>query len=334
MTPVRVLATKNFFANDLAYLRAGLGPTVELIMPPTFTADCIAECASNIHVLLGDTLTKHILESAQDLRLIQVPWTGVDRLDFALLQQYDVPVCNSHSNARAVAEMAVGLMLAITKKIPLHDARLRQGHWMRPQRGVADSHFPPTLLSEKTVGFVGYGAVAQQTTQLLAGFNFTFIAAASRLREPPAPLAAMYGPADSGEIASRSDIVFVCAPLCSETRGLIDARFFARMRPGAYLINTSRGELVDEKSLYEALASRKIAGAAIDTWYQYPTADNPDVFPSARFPFHTLDNLVLSPHRSGFVDGDLPHLADVVSNLNRLANGEPLINRVDLTRGF
>jgi phosphoglycerate dehydrogenase-like enzyme len=336
MNALRVLATKNFCEDDVAHLRAGLNPAVELVMPPAFTVDAVADAVQDkVHVLLGEMITKEILDNGRHLRLIQIPWTGVDRLNFSVLRQYNLPVCNSHSNATIVAEMAVGLMLAIVKKIPFHDAHLRQGQWMRPRNGVAHVHSPPALLSGKTVGFIGYGAIARKIVKLLSGFELTFLATVTQPKQPPpAPLTAIYPPEAQNEIARQSDVVFVAAPLVPGTRGLVDSQFFAQMRPTAYLINTSRGEIVDEQALYTALQSRQIAGAAIDTWYQYPTPSKPDVLPSANFPFHELDNIVVSPHRAGYVEGDLPHLADVIDNLNRLAAGQPLINRIDLTKGF
>ncbi len=332
---IRVLLTRAFFDDDLAYLWAGLRPDVELVTPPAFTPEALLAAVGDVDALLGDTLTRSLLERGARLRLIQVPWTGVDRLDFALLRDFPVTVCNSHSNAVPVAEMAVSLMLAIAKKVPLHDARLRQGNWMRPTRGEPESHVPPTLVSGCTAGFLGFGAIARQIAQLLSGFNMRFIATDARAGEaPPAPLAAVYPPGGLLEVATASDLLFVTLPLTPATRGLVNADVFAAMKPGAYLINTSRGEVVDEAALYAALSARRIAGAAIDTWYQYPKSGEPRTLPSARFPFHELDNLVLSPHRAGFADGMLPHLQDVITNLNRLAAGEPLINQVDVHAGF
>ena len=336
MKTLRVLLTKAFFPEDLAYLRRGLSTAVELVVPSDYLPKTLAEAVkADIDVLFGELVTLAILQNARHLKLVQVPWTGVDRMDFALLREFGVTVCNSHSNARAVAEMAVGLLLAITKKIPLHDSRLRQGEWMRPKPGRPDSHYPPTLLGGKTALCVGYGAVARQVVTLLSGFGMRFIATEARLVSPaPQPLEALYAAKQLHEIIPQADILFITIPLLPSTRGLIDAQAFNLMRSTAYLINTSRGEVIDEAALFDVLKARHIAGAAIDTWYQYPKAGQPNVLPSAQFPFHELENLVLSPHRAGFADGELPHLADAVHNLNRLAAGQSLINHVDIHAGF
>jgi len=337
MSTIRVLLARRFLEQDVAYLRSRLVPDVVLVSPAGFTPEALADAAGDdIDAILGDQVTSEMLERAERLRLVQVPWTGVDRLDLALLRQRGIAVCNSHSNAGAVAEMAIALLLAVAKKIPQHDARLREGRWMRPGRSPDEGFWPPTLLTGKTTGFLGFGAIARAVAQKLAGFDMRFVATDARHREgePPAPLVSLYPPAGRHEVASLSDVLFVTVPLVDATRGLVDSSVLARMKPTAYLVNTSRGEVVDEDALFDALRTRRIAGAAVDAWYQYPTLEHPQVLPSSRHPFHTLDNLVLSPHRAGFAEGDLPHLADVAANLNRLASGQPLANEIDLSAGF
>lgn len=336
MNKIRVLATKKFLEEDLSFLRSGFSSRVELIVPSTYSDSMIAELAAErVHVLLGERISKEILDRASDLLLIQIPWTGVDRLDFNLLRRYRIPVCNSHSNAGVVAEMAVGLMLAAVKKIPLHDARLRQGKWMRPQSQAPESFCPPSLLTGATAGFIGFGAIARRISRILNGFEMRFISTDAHSPSGKADEPIEILPPDRlWDIAARSDVVFVTVPLVPATRGLIEYRFFEAMKNSAYLINTSRGEIVDEAALFQALKTKRIAGAAIDTWYQYPKTGQTDVLPSARFPFHELDNIVLSPHRAGFAEGDLPHLKDVVENINRLAAGRPLLNLVDVQAGF
>jgi len=101
---IRVLLSKDFFEKDLEYIRSRLAENIEVVRPAAFTQEVIAEAVKdNIHVLLGEPPAKVVLDNAKDLKLIQVPWTGVDRLDFELLKQYPFLVCNSHSNAVVVA---------------------------------------------------------------------------------------------------------------------------------------------------------------------------------------------------------------------------------------
>jgi phosphoglycerate dehydrogenase-like enzyme len=170
---------------------------------------------------------------------------------------------------------------------------------------------------------------------MAGGFGLDIQAVDARsLPETPSPLSRLVGPPDLGVVAAAADFLVVTVPLVDETLGMIDRKVFDRMRATAYLVSVSRGEVIVEEDLYRALSEHRIAGAAIDTWYQYPRPDSPDVLPSRRFPFHELDNLVLSPHRAGFARGELPHLDDAIENLNRFAAGKELINIVDLSAGY
>jgi phosphoglycerate dehydrogenase-like enzyme len=137
------------------------------------------------------------------------------------------------------------------------------------------------------------------------------------------------------ELLGNVDYVFLCVPLTTETRGFFGEEQFAAMKEIAIMINTSRGEIVDEDALYEALKEKKIGGAAMDTWYNNPK--NPfdtDCKPSLKNPFETLDNLVLSPHRAAMIAGELPHLEDAVMNINRVVDGLQPLNVVSVENKF
>ncbi len=333
---IRVLATRRFTPEDLQYIRSRVDPNVELMEPADFSADALAEAVQHgVKALLGEPPGKEVLDKAHDLRLIQVPWTGVDRLDFQLLGQYPFAVCNSHSNARIVAEYACSLLLSAAKWIPYHDRRLRRGEWCRPNLGEAALFRPPESLCRKTIAVIGFGAVGRALAQMLSGFGADIRAVAAKPSDKtPSFPSRLVGPERMAEVVSAADFVVIAVPLTDETRGMIGKNIFERMKRTAYLINVSRGEVVVEEDLYGALSERLIAGAAIDTWYQYPTADIPKVFPSQRFPFHELDNLILSPHRAGFARAEFPHLDDAIENINRLASGKELFNVVELARGY
>ena len=125
------------------------------------------------------------------------------------------------------------------------------------------------------------------------------------------------------ELLLRSDAVFVTLPLTPRTRDLISFKQFDLMKKSAYLINVARGPIVNQEALYNALKNFRIAGAAIDVWYDDPS-----------FPFHGLDNIVLSSYRAGYVRNDSPHLWDTVKNLKLFAEGEEPINAIDIEKGY
>jgi phosphoglycerate dehydrogenase-like enzyme len=123
----------------------------------------------------------------------------------------------------------------------------------------------------------------------------------------------------------RSDYVAITAALSGETRGLIGARQLSLMKPTAYLINVGRGEIVNQAALYQALAARTIAGAALDVWYRYPQDGRP-TFPGD-FPFHELPNVLMTPHVSGWTEGMLRERSKVIAeNIARTVKGQPPLN--------
>jgi phosphoglycerate dehydrogenase-like enzyme len=135
------------------------------------------------------------------------------------------------------------------------------------------------------------------------------------------------GPDLMDEVPRHSDYVVVAMPATPETIGSIDQRRLGLLKPTAFLVNVSRAEIVDEDALYEALARRSIAGAALDVWYRYPREPGPAA-PATR-PFHQLPNVLMTPHVSGWTDGMLETRAQLIAeNIRRVAHGETLLNLV------
>jgi phosphoglycerate dehydrogenase-like enzyme len=129
-------------------------------------------------------------------------------------------------------------------------------------------------------------------------------------------------------VLAAADFVLIACPLSEATRGMIGTAELARMKPGAVLINVARGAIVDEAALFEALRARRLGGAVLDTWYRYPSAAEPAARP-AHLPFHELDNVVITPHCSGWTEGLMPRrFALIGDNLARLQSGRPLLNQV------
>ena len=142
---------------------------------------------------------------------------------------------------------------------------------------------------------------------------------------------AHYPLALAGSFNHRSDVVLIAAGLCSETRGLINGRRLALLKPTALLINIGRAAIVDEEALYLALIGNRIGGAALDVWWQHWTAEHPDRRPS-RFPFQDLSNVLMTPHCSGFSEGTADRRwGDLAANLISYIRGDDLQNIVPRT---
>jgi phosphoglycerate dehydrogenase-like enzyme len=334
MSTTKVLLTKKFFSQDIQYFRERLLPEVELIDPEAYDDTTLCAHSKDVRVFLGGHFTEGMLKQATGLELIQIPWTGVDRLDFTLLRSTGAVVCNSHSNSGAVAEFSVALFLALLKKIAFHHDLLRQGNWNRPRPDQENpiSPFSP-MLSSMTVGIMGHGAIGSKVRQLLRGFDCRFaILSGGRSASLDDESQVFQSPDGLHDFLAISDVVFVCLPLTDSTRGMLGPEAIGHMKKGSFVVNTARGEIIDEAALFEACSSRHLAGAAIDTWWKPVSAATPS-YP-ATLPFHTLDNVIMSSHRSGMVSGTLPHLDDAIANINRLVEGEPLLNQIDITRKY
>lgn len=334
---INVVLTRKFFDADLQFIKNGVKEGANIIIPDTFTENDLLKYAADADIFFGPVISKRLCEAATHLKFIQVPWTGVDNLNFDLIREIGVKVCNSHSNAYAVAEQAIALMFDTSKKIAYHDRLMRTGDWNRPKPDKSNVVSPfSSRVSKSQVGIIGYGHIGRIIKQYLSAMECVFhVADISVCEKKDEDGACFYPMSLLNELLGNVDYVFLCVPLTTETRGFFGTEQFAAMKETAIMINTSRGEIVNEDALYEALEDKKIGGAAMDTWYNDPK--NPfdvNCKPSLKNPFETLDNLVLSPHRAAMIAGELPHLEDAIMNINRTIDGLGPINVVSVENKF
>jgi len=334
----KVLLTKAFFDTDLDYLKAGLDKSVEIVKPAEFNESSVLAALPEADVLLGGMLTEPVLEAASEteskVAFFQIPWTGVDTLNFDVIKRTGVTVCNSHSNSTVVAEHGVGMLLAAAKKLCYHDRKMREGEWNRvAKEGNEVSPFSASLVNRHCL-LIGCGAIGSRVAQMLNGFGCTFSSVTHRGEANISGLRQAFNYSQLYSALSEADYIFVSVPLTDNTKHMIDSTAFDAMKISAILVNVSRGDVLVEDDLYNALNEQKIAGAAVDTWYQYPSATNKKPFPSATNDFHKLNNIVMSPHRAGYVDAGFPHLDDAIENINRHVAGKPLLNIVGSAQGY
>jgi phosphoglycerate dehydrogenase-like enzyme len=256
--------------------------------------------------------TAEMIAAAPKLRLIQKIGVGVNTIDLDAAKARGIAVCNlPGTNARAVAELTLALMLAVLRRLPRFDAAMRRGEWLDPelQDGIGE-------LGGRTVGLVGYGAIARLLAPVLIALGCRLIHT-SRARHADAP-----GERRSlDELLAEADVVSLHLPLTDDTANLIDATAIARMKPGAVLINTARGGLVDQAALTHALASRRLAGAGLDVFVHEPHDASEVLF--------RLPNVVLTPHIAWLTTGTFDRsFALAAENCRRLAVGEALLHRV------
>lgn len=256
-----------------------------------------------------------VLEAAPRLKLVQKIGVGVNTIDLARARDRGVMVCNMPgTNSRAVAEHALGLMLAVLRQVTSFDVDVRAGRgWSWPE----ERQDRLGEIGGRTIGLVGFGGIPRLLAPVLHAMGARVLCTA---RSRPADVApAEYCTLD--HLLEASDVVSLHVPLTAETQGLLDSRRFRGMKTGAILINTARGGLVEETALLEALTSGHLAGAGLDVF-----ADEP--LPSGH-PLTMLDNVVLAPHVAWLTGETLMRsLAVAVENCRRLVAGETLLHRV------
>jgi phosphoglycerate dehydrogenase-like enzyme len=238
-------------------------------------------------------------------------------------------ICNAFGHETAIAEYVVMAMLVWSHRFREIEGDFRTRSSWRPS--WVQSGAPHGEILGSTVGIVGFGRVGQEVARRAAPFGCHVLAANRSPRRPEDGVERVYPLAELDSMLPQCDFVALCTALGPETEGLIDARRLALMKRSAFLINIARGSIIDEDALYDALRQGRIGGAALDVWWQYPSAAEPERRPS-RHPFHELPNVIMTPHCSGWTEGMVARRwAEIAGNINRFVRGEPLKNVVTTT---
>ena len=272
------------------------------------TADAYMGLAADEYIALaGDAdfivadavgeVSGQLIERMPNLKLIHSEGVAFNRIDIETARRRHVFVCNSRGmNATAVAEQTILLMLGMLRNVAGNDRAVREGRQIAvKERYMADGDLRE--LADCAVGLVGFGDIAQATARLLRAHGVETICYYRRspLSAPDeAALGVSYRPLAA--LLAESDIVSLHLPVSPETAGMADASFFGAMRNGAYFVNTSRGELVDDDALIAALQSGRLAMAGLDTLNHEPVQPE---HPLLRLPPETAARLLFSPHIGG-----------------------------------
>jgi phosphoglycerate dehydrogenase-like enzyme len=263
--------------------------------------------------------------AARRLRMVQALGAGVDAYDAASLPAGCV-LCNVYEHGAPVAEYVIGAMVALTARFAVYDSRLRQGRWDGSGRLDGEPH---AELAGQTVGLIGWGGIVHAVARRARAFDMKVrVVRAQPQAVDLAELDWVGEPNQLDELLAESDYLVVCCPLNAETRGMLDGARLRRMKPGAYLINVARAEVIEEGALFAALQTKHLAGAAIDVWYQY-LDDGEQTLPPSTLPFHELDNVLMTPHMSAWTEAMIERRwTKIAANLDALAEGRALENVV------
>ncbi len=234
-------------------------------------------------------------------------------------------VCNVYEHEVAIAEYTFNGMLEWVVGLARRNAAFKGGDWTgTPSLGGATRG----ELSGMTVGCLGYGNIGRAIARRALAFDMNVMALTRNPRalEPEPTFMGGYG--DLGKVLAAVDFLVICCPLTEGTRGIIGAGELAAMKDSAVVINVARGPIADEDALFAALSNGVIGGAVLDTWYQYPSADDQEIRPSKQ-PFHELDNVLMTPHISGWSEGQQQRRwARTGDNIEALMAGGDLINLI------
>jgi D-3-phosphoglycerate dehydrogenase len=265
---------------------AGAGRLVvaSALDPKTLTA----EARDADIVIVRAPLPPELFAGAAHLRAAIRHGAGLDMIPVEAATSAGVLVANVPAvNARSVAEHVMFVTLALLRRFRMVDRDLRAKGWLAG-RDHANAN---TELAGKTIGIVGLGAVGQAVGHIAAhGFDLNVVATTRSMR--PAPDKVGFLSIDA--LVEQSDIIVLCCPLTEETRGLISRERISRMKPNALLINVSRGPVVDDEALIEALRKGSIGGAALDVFATQPLPQN--------HPYFGFDNVIVTPHMAGITE--------------------------------
>jgi phosphoglycerate dehydrogenase-like enzyme len=335
---VNILITIPLDENQIQKLR-GISPRLQINVIPTRRAEEIpANVWEKTDVLYTDTILPNPGQ-APLLRWIQFHWAGIDRLaDTQILKEPNLLATTlSGASASQMAEFILTGLLALGHHLTALAASQRNTEWPADRW----ERFSPRELRGSTVGIVGYGSIGRQTARLLQSFGATVLAAKRDAKHPEDKGYTPEGLGDpEGNLARRiypyqalpsmlkdCDFVVIAAPLTSETRGMIGSDEITAMKQGAYLVDVSRGGIVDHTALTKALKSGKLGGALLDVFPQEPLAQDS--------PLWKMPNVIITPHISGNSPFYTERAIELFSeNIHRYLGNLPLYNQFNPEVGY
>ncbi|NLA76473.1 MAG: D-2-hydroxyacid dehydrogenase [Clostridiales bacterium] len=277
--------------------------------------DLVLERAQGADIIVTNKtpLTRQVLEKLPDLKFIALLSTGYNIADCAYARERGIPVSNIPAySTNAVAQLVFAFILEFCNRVALHDASVKSGDWCK----CLDFCYwkaPLTELGGKTLGIIGFGKIGRAVSRIALAMNMKVLCYAPSGTKPDAPGVEFAG---RDTVISNSDFITLHCPLTEETTGMINRDFISKMKPEAYLINTSRGPVVNEAALADALNTGRIAGAAADVLStEPPTLDNPML---------TAKNCLLTPHIAWAGYETRARLMDIfISNVKAFVDGAP-----------
>jgi D-3-phosphoglycerate dehydrogenase len=277
---LKVLITDNISKKCIDILKkSGLDFDVKIGMKPNELKSCISEY-NGLIIRSSTKITSDVIEAATNLKVIARAGSGLDNVDKTAATKKGIVVMNTPGgNTITTAEHTLALLVSLSRKIPQATISMREGKWERKK-------FLGIELFHKTFGIIGIGNIGSQVAKRAQGFEMNVIAYDPFLSEEKAKDIGVVK-VSLHDLFKRSDFITIHTPLTAETKNLINKNTLAEMKKGVRIINCARGGIVNEKDLYDAIISGKVAGAALDVFEQEPPENNPLL---------KFDNVITTPH--------------------------------------
>ena len=256
----------------------------EVLVEPEISMEDLKRKVAEYHVLIVRSrtkVTKDVIDAGKNLKIIARAGAGVDNIDVEYAEKKGIRVvCTPEAVATAVAELTMGLILSLARQIPTADRAMKEGRWIKKE-------IVGWELQGKTIGIIGFGRIGQRVARLAKAFGMKIVVCELNrvpehlLKELDVEIAPLE------KLLKKSDIITLHVPLTQETYHMIGKKEIEQMKNGVYVVNTSRGGIIDEKALFEALKTGKIAGAALDVYEKEPPND---------FSLIKLSDVICTPH--------------------------------------
>jgi len=264
-------------------------------------------------IIIGiDELSAEIIERADKLKVISKYGTGLDNIDINMATQKKIIVTNTpQANVDAVADLVFGLILSLARRIPEADRKTKNGKW---EKIIGKSVW------EKTLGVIGLGKIGRQVVKRAGGFQMNILGF-DLIKDKK--FVSRYGIkyVNLEKLLQKSDYITIHLPLNDATRGMISYKELEKIKKEAFLINTSRGGIVDEQALYQALRNNQLKGAALDVYHNEPPVESP---------LKELDNVIMTPHIGAYTEEAIENMGmQAAQNLIDVLEGRKPKNRVN-----
>jgi D-3-phosphoglycerate dehydrogenase len=264
-------------------------------------------------IIIGiDELSAEIIERADKLKVISKYGTGLDNIDLPMATKKKIIVTNTpQANVDAVADLVFGLILSLARRIPEADRKTKNGKW---EKIIGKSVW------KKTLGVIGLGKIGKQVVKRARGFQMNILGF-DLIKDKK--FASRYGIkyVSLEKLLQKSDYITIHLPLNNATRGMISYKELGKIKKEAFLINTSRGGIVDEQALYQALRNNQLKGAALDVYHNEPPVESP---------LKELDNVIMTPHIGAYTEEAIENMGmQAAQNLIDVLEGRKPKNRVN-----